>query len=134
MEPIVLDIAHLREKRQQDNIKNTLSALITPNIKQNQVIKICNDKELCRTLQNLEITFDDFTQKCREDELFAKIASMLISKNASRQGTKDEETVLQTCNTVSETFGIEIINLNVDESRPTKDGKIISKNEYKKVV
>ena len=51
---------------------------------------------------------------------------MRIAKCASRQGTKDEEVQLTTCNITSSKFGIKITNLSATALRPTKDGEIVS--------
>lgn len=63
--------------------------------------------------------------------MFAKLSSRTISKNASRQCSKDETEQLRTCNITAKKCGLVINNLTAAEFRPTKDGSIVSKNEMK---
>ena len=61
-----------------------------------------------------------------------KSVSRQISKMASRQGTKDEAFILQKCNETISQFGVYIENLSTVAYRPTKDGRILTNNQYKK--
>lgn len=65
-------------------------------------------------------------QYCRSDDRFARLLAGRISKNASRQGTKDEELQLSTCNLTTSKYGVYIENLTTTAFRPTKCGSIIS--------
>jgi hypothetical protein len=130
--PIQLDCKELRVKRQENNDKKVLDALLKPGITRKQLDDVSNDKELNRVLHSLDFTYEQFIEKCREDRKFAILAAGRISINASRQGAKDEDIILQTCNETSRHFGIEITNLPNTEARPTKDGRILSKKEYEK--
>ena len=129
---IVLDCKNLRLARQQSNNKKTLEALLHPATTEKQLKAISNDQEFDRTLEDLKFTFEQFTQRCRTDHAFAVLAARHISINASRQGSKDEAFVLTTCNETTKQFGVEITNIPNTEARPTKCGKILSKNEYEK--
>lgn len=129
---IVLDCKDLRVDRQKSNNKKTLEALLHPATTEKQLKAISNDKEFDRTLEDLKFTFEQFTLKCREDHAFAVMAARLISMNASRQGTKDEDFVLTTCNETIKQFGVEITNIPNTEARPTKCGKILTNKEFKK--
>ena len=64
-------------------------------------------------------------EECRQKELLNKILSGRISKNSSRQGTKDENLQLFTCNILSNKLGIKIENLSVNEYRPDCQGNIV---------
>ena len=130
--PIELDCKDLRIKRQENNDNIVLEALLNENTTEKQLKTVSNEKELYRVLKSAQITFEQFMKKCREDRIFAIVVAGRISINASRQGAKDEDFILQTCNETSRKFGIEIINLPNTEARPTKDGKILSKKEYEK--
>ena len=92
----------------------------------------CNTKELSRLLEDLQIDEEQLLQKCKDDLLFAKVISRQISKMASRQGTKDEAFILQKCNETISQFGVYIENLSTVAYRPTKDGRILTNNQYKK--
>lgn len=119
----------VRVVRQNNNNKIVYENLINGDLK--IIYKNINYKEFIRTLENLEITEETLLSKCKKDHLFAKITSMHISKNASRQGSKDETEQLRTCNIIAEKCGLVINNLNATDFRPTKDGSIISKKEMK---
>ena len=94
----------------------------------------CNTKELSRLLKDLQIDDEQLLQKCSNDVLFAKVISRQISKMASRQGTKDETFILKKCNETTSKVGIYIENLSTTAFRPTKKGRILTNNQYKKVV
>ena len=130
--PIVLDCKALRSERQENNNKKVLEALLNPAMTEKQLKPVINTKELERTLASLGFTYDQFILKCREDRAFAVLAASHISMDASRQGAKDENVVLQACNETTKKFGIEIANIPNTEARPSKCGKILSKDEYKK--
>ena len=53
---------------------------------------------------------------------------------ASRQGTKDEVFILKKCNETTSKVGIYVENLSTTAFRPTKKGRILTNNQYKKVV
>ena len=128
--PLKLNFKDIRNVRQQNNNKTVYHSIKTNQIKTfNENI---NDKEFQRLLHDLEFTEKEFFEKCIEDDKFCIAISRLISKNASRQGTKDETEQLRTCNITSQQYGVFIRNLTTTELRPTKDGYIVSKNEMKK--
>lgn len=127
--PVYVDFKNLRLVRQKNNNLSVLNS-----IKDNNKIefyKNINEKELLRTLEEVEIQFEEFWKKCCNDYIFAKLAAGRLSKCASRQGAKDEDEQLRTCNMTSQLCGIDIINLTSTAVRPTKDGNIMTKNELK---
>lgn len=129
IQPIEIDFKNIRQNRQKHN-----NLLVLNSIRQTDKIsfyKHINEKELDRTLDEIGITFDEFWDKCCQDDLFAKLACGKISKCSSRQGTKDEEEQLNICNNIAEQCGIKITNLTTTALRPTKDGNIVSKKEMK---
>ena len=130
--PITLNCKALREMRQNENNMKVLLALLDETITEKKLKSISNEKEIDRTLYDLGFTFDQFTNECRTSRSFAVVSARLISMDASRQGAKDEDIILQTCNNISKLIGINIANLPNTDARPTKDGKILSKEEYKK--
>lgn len=127
--PIIQNFKDIRAVRQTNNNKIVYESLITSDLK--TLHKNINPKEYERTLGDLELTEEAFIFKCSSDHLFAKIASRNISKNASRQGNKDETEQLRTCNITSQKCGLSIKILTATELRPTKYGSIISKKEMK---
>lgn len=128
--PIELDCSNLRSERQKINNLATLNALIVGN--HELLKKNSNEKEIERVLIELDTTIDTIYDKCKTDIIFAKILAGRIAKLASRQGTKDEELQLNTCNLTTSKFGITIENLSSTAYRPTKCGKIVNKEECKK--
>lgn len=127
--PIEQNFKDIRTVRQINNNKIVYESLRKGELK--TFYKNVNLKEYKRTLEDLELTEAEFVLKCKDDNLFAKLASRTISKNASRQGSKDETEQLKTCNITSHKCGILIKNLTSTELRPTKDGSIVSNDEMK---
>ena len=129
LEIIELDCKNLRKERQKLN-----NLLVFEDIKSNNINSLnnnINNEELKRVLKELNISKKELIKLCQENEIMNKILSGRISKNASRQGTKDEELILTTCNIISSKFGINIENLPAKTYRPTKCGKILKINTRK---
>lgn len=129
LNPIEQNFKDIRIVRQTNNNKNVYESLRDGDVK--RLYENINKKEYKRVLEDLELREVDFVLKCKDDNLFAKLASRTISKNASRQGSKDETEQIRTCNITSQKCGILIKNLTTTEMRPTKDGSIISNDEMK---
>ena len=120
---VEIDCKNLRKERQRLN-----NISVFENIKNNDIKSLnnnINNEELKRVLKELNISKEELIKLCQDNEIMNKILSGRISKNASRQGTKDEELILTTCNIISSKFGINIENLPVNTYRPTKCGKIL---------
>lgn len=130
LQPIILDCLNLRSERQKINNLSALDALIEGNLE--MLTKHSNVKEVERVLIELDMAIENVFDKCKSDLIFAKILAGRIAILASRQGTKDEELQLNTCNLTTSKFGITIENLNATAYRPTKCGKIVNKQECKK--
>lgn len=135
---IQIDWANMRNERQKVNNMKVFDAIKEKNM--NEFHKNVNDKELERTLNDIKLmpenkltTAEELVAECAKDgnDLLCIITSGKISKNASRQGTKDETAQLDISNTTSSKVGINIENLSATAYRPTKDGLIISSNEMK---
>ena len=129
MEVQKVDCKNLRVIRQKENNDFMLRLLQSGDI--TLVKHFCNTKELSRLLEDLDINEEQLLQKCANDLLFAKVVSRQISKMASRQGTKDESFILKKCNETTSKVGIYIENLSTTAFRPTKDGRILTNNQYK---
>ena len=130
MEVQKVDCKNLRVIRQKENNEIMLRLLQSGDI--TLVKHLCNIKELSRLLEDLQIDDKQLLLKCKDDLLFAKVVSRQISKMASRQGTKDEAFILQKCNETTSKVGIYVENLSTTAFRPTKDGRILTNNQYKK--
>lgn len=129
LKPIEQNFKEIRIVRQTNNNKIVYESLREGNLE--RLYKNINNEEYKRTLRDLELSEEDFVLECKNNNLFARLASRNISKNASRQGSKDETEQIRTCNITSQKCGIFIENLNAINFRPTKDGSIISNDEMK---
>jgi len=127
---IELDFKNIRAARQNNN-NRTVYQSIKSNDKK-LFNKNINTKELSRTLEDLNMSFEVFWNKCIEDEYFCKLAARNLSKCASRQGSKDETEQLRTCNLTTQLCGVNITNLSATAFRPTKNGEIVSGKDQKK--
>lgn len=127
---IKLDCKNLREERQKINNLLVLNSIINNNM--NDFKKNINKEELSRILKDLDMNQDELIKYCRNNIITAKILSGRISKNSSRQGSKDEALQLKVCNITSSKYGIYIENLSATAYRPIKNGKILSHKEIKK--
>lgn len=127
--PIEQNFKDIRKVRQTNNNKIVYESLREGDLK--RLHDNINKKEFKRTLEVLELTEADFLLKCKDENLFAKLASRTISKNASRQCSKDESEQLRTCNITSQKCGVTIKNLTSTELRPAKYGSIVSNDEMK---
>ena len=125
-----VDCKNFRVIRQKENNDIMLRLLQSGDIK--LVKYFCNTKEISRLLEDLQFDDEQLLQKCSNDLLFAKVISRQISKMASRQGTKDESFILKKCNETTSKVGIYIENLSTTAFRPTKKGRILTNNQYKK--
>ena len=129
MEPLKLDCRNIRAERQKRNNQKVFNAIKKGNL--NNLKKVSNQKELNRVLQDLEMTLEDLVEKCQDDDITNKILSGRISKNATRQGTKDESLQIGVCAKTGKKLGIEIKNLSVTDYRPTKSGRIVTEKQMK---
>lgn len=127
--PIERDFKNIREVRQNNNNTIVYECLREGDLK--KLNKNINKEEYKRTLLDLELTEEDFVSECKDNNLFAKLASGRLSKNASRQGVGDEIEQIRTCNITSQKCGVIIEKLTATELRPTKDGSIVSNDEKK---
>ena len=132
LKPIQQNFKNIRNVRQNNNNKTVYESLRGGNLK--KLYENINHIEYERTLGDLGFTEEEFLSKCKDDNSFAKLGSRHISKNASRQGGKDETEQLRTCNLTAEKCGISIEKLTTAALRPTKYGSIVSKQEMRKEI
>ena len=105
--PIIIDFSNVRQERQRINNLLAIDSIIKNNLTKN-----INIKEYNRILTELEITQDALLNKCNNDNLFLILLASKIAINASRQGVKDEELQINTCNITSSKFNIIITSRN----------------------
>ena len=108
--PIQLDCSNLRTERQTLNNKLVANAIKSKNKK--EIHKNINNEELKRVVQDTGKTLDELINECSTNDILLILLSRLLSKNASRQGCKDEHVQLQACNTTTKKYGITIENLS----------------------
>ena len=120
---ITLPLKKLRASNQIENNKLVFDAIMKDDKKMFK--NTINPKELERTLTDLNFSCEKLLRECREDPTKCTLLSRLISKNASRQGSKVEKLQLTTCNTFSKQYGITIKKLSAKAYRPTKGGIIV---------
>lgn len=131
LDAIFLNFENIRKTRQYNN-NNTVFQIIKNN-NLDDFYKNINEKELIRLLEEFNISFDDFWDKCRECDLSIKLLSRILSKKSSRQGSKDELKQIDICNFIAKKCGVKITYLSNVAFRPTKEGKIYSNDEIKKL-
>lgn len=129
-----INFQDIRNERQKINI-NKVSKIIKENINDIDLLLkklkiVCNEKALNRVLDFLDVDFIELINKINNNDISINLLSMLISKNSSRQGTKDEALVISACSNIGNKLGVNIKNLSPTAYRPLKNGKIISKKEY----
>tara|TARA_Y100000389_G_C17448830_1_gene513335 strand:- start:1890 stop:2570 length:681 start_codon:yes stop_codon:yes gene_type:complete len=115
--------------RQEQNNKEVFEAIMKKNKK--DIEKLINNKELKRVLNETNMDSDTLYEYCFNNEVAAKILSGRISKNSSRQGSKDESTQIELCSKAGVNVGINIDNLGPTDFIPTKNGKIITNKDKK---
>lgn len=124
IKPIMLDCSNLRNTRQATNNMLVHEAIQSNNM--SKFDKLINEKELQRVLEELDnISKTELIDMCMSNKVLSKVLSGRISKKASRQGTKDEMTQIDVCNSTASKVGVHIENLSVFAYRPTKNGDII---------
>jgi len=127
--PIKLDYKNLKDDRQKITNDIVFNSIKTKNIKlMNENI---NKKELERVLLEVNLSINQLIDVCSKNDIMNKILSGRISKNASRQGAKDEKKQLNVCIETGIQLGITIKQLSANAYRPTKKGKIISNEKMK---
>jgi hypothetical protein len=124
--PIKLNFTELRNERKKSNSHSALEGFLNGdeskyNVKQLEWLCCYSNK-----------TKEELIVKCIDDKMYGDLLGCQIAINASRQGTKDEELQITTCNITSSKCGILIENLSSSAFRPTKSGEIFSNKEFKK--
>jgi len=132
IKPVKINFKDIRNERQKINNELVLNSILNNNIKYfNKNINKNKLNEL--VLEDFNNDFNKFWNKCINDIDYAKLTAKYLSKLATRQGSKDEIKQLEVCNTITELFDIKITKLNSTAYRPTKNGKILSNKEIKKL-
>jgi len=129
MIPVRLDCKNIRSERQRINDESVFQAI--KNSQKSEVLSKINGLELNRVLHSTGLSIDALIEACSKNDIMNRILSGRISKNASRQGAKDETTQIQVCSVVAAPFGIQIENISPIAFRPKKTGEIVSADTMK---
>jgi hypothetical protein len=127
------DLSKVRETRQIKTNKGLAEVLAhTQNFNDKDLKSFINFKSLDRLAESLSCGRNHLYEKCRDDYEYALTLAHGCTILSSRQGSKDESFVLDEINKVSSGYGIYVQSLNNQDLRPTKDGRILNKEDFKK--
>ena len=124
--PVIVDFRNARDSRQNVN-----ELLAKQSIQDRNIRKHINIKAWERVKERLNIPDQEIFENCEAYANIATLIAMLVSINSSRQGTRDEELQISTCNMTSEKCGVNITQLNTTDFRATKNGDIITNKQFK---
>ena len=125
-----LDLKNYRKEQQELTNTRTRDALMESDVSDENLIKLVNFQALDRICDDLNISRNEFYDLITEREI-ATIAAHAIRIEESRRGTKAEQFLFDEINNVTSEYGINIQSLGPAELRPTKDGKLMNKKEFK---
>ena len=127
--PTILNFQSLRTDRQNVNNKLVYDAIMKNDA--DTFKKNINENEFNKILLEFNKTGNQLLEDVKQNTLSCKLLARNISKQASRQGTKDEKLQINTCNELSKHYNIIITNLPAKTHRPLKNGGIISNEQFK---
>ena len=126
------DLSKIRTVRQYKTNNNLAELLAhSESFGEKDLKSSINFKSLDRLAEQLNTDRNYLYEKCKSDYEYALTLAHGCSILSSRQGSRDETFVLDEINKVSSTYGIYIQSLNNQDLRPTKDGFLLNKNEFK---
>jgi hypothetical protein len=125
-----IDVNNIRSERQLNNDKIAFEILFnkTPYEK---LSKFININALDRILNEENLTYDEFLNKCN-NEFIIRAFARLISINASRQGKIDEKFIIDGINKAMTKYGFNIKSCDVNSIRFCNDGRILDSENFKK--
>lgn len=113
------DPKHIREERQNYNDIEAEQSLRDGNSKRG-----LNVKALERYLARENISRRELARECENNPLYARTVASLLSIQASRQGSKDEEFVLNGIHEYVKQFGYQVESIPNTRARPVRGGGI----------
>ena len=128
---ISVDFKTLRAQRQGKNNELVYQSILTNNSV--DFTTSINKSELQRTLEHCGLSINEFLEQCRVSNLTMILASRLLAKSSSRQGTFDELEQINITKKIGSHCGININKLSQSAIRPVKDGRIITSKEQKEL-
>ena len=128
----IADLSHIRSERQLKNNERIAEILThSETFTEADLKPFLNFKSVDRLSSLLKMSRESIYERCREDYEFALTFAHGCSIASSRQGSKDEVFVLGEINEFTKKLGIFVKTLNNRDLRPTKDGRLLSKEEFK---
>lgn len=126
------DLSNIRTTRQFKTNTALADAIAhSSEITDKDLKQLINFKSLDRLAELLDNDREYIYEKCKSDYEYALTVAHGTAILASRQGSKDESFVLDEINRVSRGYGIYVQSLNNQDLRPTKDGRLLNKAEFK---
>jgi len=126
------DLSNIRTTRQFKTNTALADAIAhSSEITDTDLKQLINFKSLDRLAELLDNDREYIYEKCKSDYEYALTVAHGTAILASRQGSKDESFVLDEINRVSRGYGIYVQSLNNQDLRPTKDGRLLNKAEFK---
>jgi hypothetical protein len=126
------DLSKVRLTRQFKTNNALADAIAHSSVISDKDLKqLINFNSLDRLAELLDNDREYIYEKCKADYEYALTVAHGTAILASRQGSKDESFVLDEINRVSRGYGIYVQSLGNQDLRPTKDGRLLNKKEYK---
>jgi hypothetical protein len=123
----VADFPSLRAERQKDNyVAVTESGW-----------EDINQKALERAVVNIGLSVEELKEKAERDVHFQRAMEIILAKNSSRQGTKDEHTIINGVANALRPYGVNIEALGVNALVPIRNSCLVvprkqAKNDFDK--
>lgn len=126
------DLSKVRTIRQFKTNRDLAEVLAhSEQLSEKDLKRLINFKALDKLCKLLGVDRKYIYEKCKVDYEFALTVAHGTAILASRQGSKDESYVLDEINRVSSGYGIYVQSLNNQDLRPTNDGRLLNKEEFK---
>ena len=127
------DLSKVRTIRQFKTNRDLAESIAhSENVFDRDLKKLINFKSLDRLAELLQTDRESIYEKCKADYEYALTVAHGTSILASRQGSKDESFVIEEIDKHTSKIGVYVKALNNQDLRPTKDGKLLTKNEFEK--
>ena len=125
------DLSKVREVRQKTTDKNLTELLCFSEFTDKDLRPYINFKSLDRLVAKRGTDRKDIYNKCQGNYDYAESVAHGNSIKASRQGSKDESFVLTEIDKVTSPTGTYVRCLNNQDLRPTHDGRLLTKMQFK---
>lgn len=127
----IANLSEIRSNRQNTTCLNLAEQLSYGELDSRILKKLINFKSFDRLCDLMGCSRQDIYKKCQEDYSFSLAVAHGCCIRSSRQGSKDELFILKGLDNELKKYGVSVRSLGVDEVRPTRDGKLLSKEDFK---